>query len=52
LLLTGSAGFNYFTCHNYIQALHHGVKYIYRTMPRMLTIWLDLGDHRAQDYNK
>lgn len=22
----------------------HGVKYIYRTMPRTLTVWLDLGD--------
>ncbi|UOH82515.1 hypothetical protein LQV05_005222 [Cryptococcus neoformans] len=25
-------------------ALRHGVKYIFQTMPRMLTLWLDLGD--------
>ena len=35
---------NYQTCLNYIQALHRGVKYIYQTMPRMLTLWLDLGE--------
>ncbi|WRT68452.1 uncharacterized protein IL334_005428 [Kwoniella shivajii] len=36
--------FHYQTCHYYILALLHGVKYIYQTMPRMLTLWLDLGE--------
>lgn len=35
---------SYFTCHYYLQALQYGNKYIYRTMPRTLTIWLDLGE--------
>ena len=30
----------------YIQALQHGIKYIYQTMPRMLTLWLDLGESK------
>ena len=34
------------TCQNYVYALQHGVKYIYQTMPRMLTLWLDLGEHK------
>lgn len=37
--------YNYHTVNNYIQALTYGVKYIYRTMPRLLTIWLDLGEN-------
>lgn len=36
-----------FTCLNYIRALQCGVKYIYRTMPRLLTIWLDLAEYVA-----
>lgn len=31
-------------CENYALSLRFGVKYIYRTMPRMLTLWLDLGE--------
>lgn len=31
------------TVKNYSLALRYGTKYIYRTMPRMLTIWLDMG---------
>nr|WPS94695.1 serine/threonine-protein kinase [Naematelia aurantialba] len=38
------ATFNHQTCHYFAQALRYGVKFIYRTMPRMLTIWLDLGE--------
>lgn len=34
-----------FTVENYAQALRYGTKNIYQTMPRMLTLWLDLGDH-------
>jgi serine/threonine-protein kinase ATR len=41
-----SASFNFQTCFMYIQALQHGVKYIYQTMPRMLTLWLDLGESK------
>jgi serine/threonine-protein kinase ATR len=29
---------------NYLRALTFGVKYIFQTMPRLLTVWLDLGD--------
>ncbi|KAA8902478.1 hypothetical protein FN846DRAFT_780587 [Sphaerosporella brunnea] len=29
---------------NYLRALAFGVKYIFQTMPRLLTVWLDLGD--------
>jgi hypothetical protein len=25
--------------------MQHGNKYIYQAMPRMLTIWLDMGEH-------
>lgn len=29
---------------NYMRALAFGVKYIFQTMPKLLTVWLDLGD--------
>lgn len=32
-----------FTVDNYAKALRYGTKFIYRTLPRMLTIWLDQG---------
>ncbi|ORX38472.1 hypothetical protein BD324DRAFT_641616 [Kockovaella imperatae] len=44
--LAPKASHNLHTCHNYILALQHGVKYIFQTMPRMLTLWLDLGEHK------
>jgi serine/threonine-protein kinase ATR len=28
---------------NYLRSLNHGTKYIYQTLPRLLTLWLDLG---------
>jgi serine/threonine-protein kinase ATR len=28
---------------NYVRSLSHGTKYIYQTLPRLLTLWLDLG---------
>lgn len=31
-------------CQNYIRALAFGTKYIFLTVPRMLTLWMDLGD--------
>ncbi|KAG9097745.1 serine/threonine-protein kinase M1 [Ceratobasidium sp. 370] len=33
---------NVFTCRNYVEAMRHGSKYIFQTMPRLLTIWLDM----------
>lgn len=27
-----------------MQALAYGSKYIYQTMPRLLTLWLDMGE--------
>jgi serine/threonine-protein kinase ATR len=41
-----TALFNNFTCINYYEALQRGVKYIYQTMPRLLTVWLDLAEHK------
>lgn len=38
---------NHFTCINYHEALQRGVKYIYQTMPRLLTVWLDLAENSA-----
>ncbi|OCF42201.1 serine/threonine-protein kinase ATR [Kwoniella heveanensis CBS 569] len=43
--------FHYHTCHYYCLALRHGVKYIYQTMPRMLTLWLDLGEVKDEAGN-
>lgn len=43
-LADSRASFAYQTCHYYLQALRYGVKYIYQTMPRLLTLWLDLGE--------
>jgi serine/threonine-protein kinase ATR len=40
------AALNQLTCLNYKLALEKGNKYIYRTMPRMLTIWLDLTESK------
>lgn len=28
---------------NYLRSLHSGTKYLYQTLPRVLTLWLDLG---------
>jgi hypothetical protein len=36
-----SIQFQQMTVENYALALEYGTKYIYRTMPRMLTIFLD-----------
>jgi serine/threonine-protein kinase ATR len=33
---------------NYLRALAFGVKYIFQTMPRLFTVWLDLGDEIAK----
>lgn len=44
--LTSRAVFNFHTCLNYHEALQRGVKYIFQTMPRLLTVWLDLGESK------
>lgn len=44
--LSQIASYNYFTCVNYHEALQRGVKYIYQTMPRLLTVWLDLAENK------
>lgn len=31
-------------CQSYLRALAFGTKYIFQTMPRLLTLWLDLGE--------
>jgi hypothetical protein len=36
------ASINHFTCKYYVEAMKHGSKYIYQTMPRLLTIWADM----------
>jgi len=30
-------------CHSYLTSLRHGNKYLYETLPRVLTLWLDFG---------
>lgn len=35
-------------CRNFAKALNYGSKYIYQTMPRMLTLWLDYGEDDDQ----
>ncbi|EDN95718.1 hypothetical protein SS1G_11597 [Sclerotinia sclerotiorum 1980 UF-70] len=33
---------------NYLRSLGHGTKYVYQTLPRILTLWLDLGTQLSQ----
>ncbi|KAI9640177.1 serine/threonine-protein kinase M1 [Ciborinia camelliae] len=33
---------------NYLRSLSHGTKYVYQTLPRILTLWLDLGTQLSQ----
>ena len=37
---------NNFTIRSFSKAIVHGTKFIYRTIPRLLTIWLDVGEDR------
>jgi hypothetical protein len=34
------------TVKSFSRAMKHGSKYVYQTVPRLLTIWLDLGEDR------
>ena len=36
---------NVFTVKAYVTAIRLGSKYAYQTIPRILTIWLDMGEH-------
>ncbi|KAG6891315.1 hypothetical protein C0992_009196 [Termitomyces sp. T32_za158] len=38
---------NLYTVRSFAKAIKLGSKYVYQTVPRLLTIWLDLGDDRA-----
>ncbi|CAE6451648.1 unnamed protein product [Rhizoctonia solani] len=40
--LSRGASMNMFTCKYYVEAMKFGSKYIYQTMPRLLTIWADM----------
>ncbi|KAJ7506601.1 hypothetical protein B0H11DRAFT_1706690 [Mycena galericulata] len=44
--LTRGVKMNASTVKSYSRAIRHGSKYIYQTVPRLLTIWLDLGEDR------
>jgi serine/threonine-protein kinase ATR len=37
---------------NYCKALKYGTKHIYQMLPRLLTIWLDLGEQIAAEEGK
>jgi serine/threonine-protein kinase ATR len=37
---------NLYTVRSYAKAIRFGSKYIYQTVPRLLTIWLDLGEDK------
>lgn len=36
---------NAYTVKCFCRAIMHGSKFVYQTVPRMLTIWLDLGEN-------
>lgn len=36
---------NLFTVKYFAKAIVYGSKYVYQTVPRLLTIWLDMGEH-------
>lgn len=35
----------------YVMAIRTGTKYIYQTVPRLLTLWLDIGEDPTYDNN-
>jgi len=37
---------NMYTIRSFSRAILHGSKFVYQTVPRMLTIWLDLGEDK------
>lgn len=38
---------NLYTVRSFAKAIKFGSKYVYQTVPRLLTIWLDLGEERT-----
>jgi len=52
LLLSNSLACQAYTVENYCKALQNGTKHIYQMLPRMLTIWLDLGERVAAEDGK
>lgn len=38
---------NLYTVRSFAKAIKFGSKYVYQTVPRLLTIWLDLGEDRG-----
>ena len=43
-MLNSGRDLNYQTIKCYARTLQAGSKYVYQTLPRMLTLWLDLGE--------
>ncbi|KAJ3214103.1 serine/threonine-protein kinase M1 [Dinochytrium kinnereticum] len=39
---------NYYVCKNYARALTYGTQFIYQTLPRLLTLWLESGTQQAK----
>lgn len=37
---------NLYTVRSFAKAIRHGSKYVYQTIPRLLTLWLDMGEDR------
>ncbi len=37
---------NTYTVRSYVKAIMNGSKFVYQTVPRMLTIWLDIGEDK------
>ncbi|KAJ3103331.1 hypothetical protein HDU97_010236 [Phlyctochytrium planicorne] len=42
------ANAHYQICKHYGRALTHGTRYIYQTLPRLLTLWLDTGTQQSK----
>lgn len=42
---------NLFTIRSYIMSLRLGSKYAYQTIPRLLTLWLDMGEDEKLSQN-
>lgn len=42
---------NFFTVKAYAKAIKFGSKYVYQTVPRLLTIWLDSGEDNHPSKN-
>jgi serine/threonine-protein kinase ATR len=38
---------NMYTVRAFSKAIMHGSKFVYQTVPRLLTIWLDLGENKV-----